>query len=193
MAKAKTAPLHVVEPEPEKLKIDIGCGKRTKEGFLGLDSIDFGQKYICDVRNQLPFADNSVDEIHSSHFIEHLTGAERVAFFNELHRVMKVGATAQFSCPHWSHACAYGDPTHQWPPMSEWMVFYLNRRWREGIQPDGSDANAPHSGYTCNFEYSFGGSWDQKLNGRNMEYISIVMNTQINAWRDLTFTLTKQE
>jgi hypothetical protein len=108
---------------------------------------------------------------------------------------MKVGATAQIITPHWSNACAYGDPTHQWPPMSEWYAFYLNKLWREGgkdangnIQP----ANAPHAAYTCDFDYVIAGSWDQRLVGRNPEFVQSSMNQQINAWRDLIITITKR-
>jgi len=186
MAKRKLALAPVYEPtsEAEKLKIDIGCGKRPQEGFIGIDAIDFGQKYVLDVREGLPFKDGSVDQVHSSHFVEHLTGAERVKFFNELFRVMKVGATALIATPNWSHACAYGDPTHQWPPMSAWYPLYLNKAWRE--------SQAPHSPYTCDFDHVIAGSWDQSIEARNQEYKQHAMNTQTNAWRDLIVTLTKR-
>ena len=171
--------------ETTPLKIDIGCGKVVQEGWDGIDAIDFGQKHVLDVRKGLPFENGSVDEVRSSHFVEHLTGAERVEFFNELYRVMKPKATAQIITPCWSHACAYGDPTHQWPPMSQWYPLYLNKGWR--------DANAPHVGYICDFDYVIAGSWDASLECRNMEYRQAAMNTQINGWRDLIITFTKKE
>ena len=180
----KLAPLYIAETETEVIKLDIGCGKTTPEGWIGVDSLDFGQKHILDIRKGLPYADNSISEVRSSHFVEHLTGTERIGFFNELYRVMKVGATAQIITPHWSNTCAYGDPTHQWPPMSEWYAFYLNKAWR--------DTQAPHAAYTCDFDYVIAGSWDQRLVGRNPEYTQISMNTQINAWRDLIVTITKR-
>lgn len=182
--KERIAPLHVAKKEKSLLKIDIGCGKTTPEGWVGLDSIDFGQKYVADARKGLPFKSDTVDEVRSSHFVEHLTGVERIAFFNELYRVMKVGASAQIVTPHWSHACAYGDPTHQWPPMSEWYPLYLNKQWRDG--------NAPHVEYVCDFDYIVAGSWDQRLNGRNPEFVQNAMNHQVNGWRDLIVTLTKK-
>lgn len=183
--KPVVAKLHKPKAEPKELKIDIGCGRTTPKGWVGVDSIDFGQKYVADVRDGMPFKDNSVNEVRSSHFVEHLTGAERIAFFNDLYRVMKVGATAQIITPHWSHACAYGDPTHQWPPMSEWYPLYLNKAWRS--------TNAPHAAYTCDFDYVVAGSWDPRLNGRNSEFTQNAMNTQVNGWRDLIVTLTKKD
>lgn len=169
----------------KELKLDIGCGKVKEKGWSGIDAIDFGQKHVHDVREGLPmFKDNSVDEIRSNHFVEHLTGAERIAFFNECYRVLKPEAKMTVITPCWSHACAYGDPTHQWPPMSPWYPLYLNKEWRDG--------NAPHTSYTCNFDYVIAGSWDQSIDSRNQEYKQMAMNTQINAWRDLIVTFVKK-
>lgn len=176
--------VHTPAPEPEKLRIDVGCGKNPKEGFVGIDSIDFGQKYVLDVRNGLPFADDSVDEVHSSHFVEHLDGPERVGFFNELHRVMKKGATALIITPNWSHPCAFGDPTHKFPPLSGWYPLYLNKAWR--------DTQAPHCGYSCDFDHVIAGSWDAWLEPRNQEFKQFAMNQYINSWRDLICTFTKR-
>lgn len=171
-------------PTLTPVRIDIGCGKTTPQDWIGLDAIDFGQEHVHDVRQGLPFGDNEVDEARSSHFVEHLTGAERVVFFNELWRVLRPGATALIITPNWAHACAYGDPTHQWPPMSQWYPLYLHREWR--------DANAPHTGYTCHFDHVLAGSWDAGLEARSAEARNFMMNHYVNAWRDLIVTLTKR-
>jgi predicted SAM-dependent methyltransferase len=175
------------EHEPvQLLRLDIGCGKNTPEGWEGIDTIDFGQKHVKDVRKGMGWlADNSVDEIRSNHFVEHLTGTERIAFFNELWRVMKKDATALIVTPNWSHACAYGDPTHQWPPMSQWWPLYLHKEWRA--------ANAPHAGYTCHFDHVIAGSWDQSIEGKHQEAKQFAMQNYVNGWRDLIVTLTKRE
>ena len=175
----------VVAMESMPLRLDIGCGKGTPEGWVGIDAIDFGQKHVLDVRKGIPYPDNSVDEVRSSHFVEHLTGLERIAFFNDLYRVLKKDATAQIITPNWSHSCAYGDPTHQWPPMSQWYPLYLHKEWRA--------ANAPHAPYTCHFDHVVAGSWDPSVEGRNPETKSMMMNNYTNAWRDLIVTLTARK
>lgn len=189
-----------------KTKLDLGCGKNVAEGFAGVDLLSFGQAWHCDLRISpwmlTPFATrsddgttypvpgaspipaDSVDEVHSSHFVEHLTGVERVAFWNELHRVLKKGAQARIIVPNWSHACAYGDPTHQWPPMSEWAIYYLNKAWR--------DANAPHVPLTCDFDFVTGGSWDAWLEVRPQDTRTFAMQRYVNSWRDLIINLTKR-
>jgi hypothetical protein len=110
---------------------------------------------------------------------------ERISFFNELYRVMKPNATALIVTPNWSHSCAYGDPTHQWPPMSQWYPLYLHREWRA--------ANAPHAPFTCHFDHTIAGSWDQSIESRNAEFKQFAMANYVNNWRDLIVTLTKRE
>jgi hypothetical protein len=196
---------------PKPLRLDLGCGRNKREGFVGVDVHQFdgvdrvvnlaercplckGEDYGVGKKcnecrgswsyRPWPWEDASVEEAHSSHFVEHLTGQERIFFFNELYRVLKKGAQAQIITPDWSHACAYGDPTHQWPPMSGWYTLYLNKAWRE--------QNAPHVPYTCDFDWAAGGTWDEWLNVRNMETRMFAMQRYINSTRDLCVTLTKR-
>jgi hypothetical protein len=175
-----------VAPEPAPpLRLDLGCGKNKAAGFLGVDAIQFdGVDVVTDLRQPWPWADNSVGEVHSSHFVEHLTNPERLHFWTELYRVLQVGGTAHIVTPHWTHACAYGDPSHQWPPMSEWAFYYLNKGWR--------DVNAPHVLLTCDFDFATAGSWDPWLEVRNQETKTFAMQHYLNSWRDLIVTLTKR-
>ena len=165
------------------VRIDIGCGKSCKEGFDGIDAMDFGQKYVHDVRTGLPFDDGSVEEVHCSHFIEHLTWPERVGFINELYRVMQVGAKCALILPHWASCRYYGDPTHK-EPFSEFAFYYLSKDWR--------DANAPHVGYVCDFEASWGYSLNPAITTRNMEYQQYATANFKEAIQDLHATLIKR-
>lgn len=81
-------------------KIDIGCGNTPQVGHIGIDVRDLGQDIIWDVREGLPFADNSITGIYTSHFVEHLTEPEIHALFAELLRVCAPGAVMQLKCPH---------------------------------------------------------------------------------------------
>lgn len=147
MAKKKT-------PKPAgPLKLDLGAGTTKREGFISVDIRKFdGVDVVCDLAHDpWPWPDNSVDEVISSHMLEHLNGFERTHFANELYRVLKpapVGKTepkATIITPHWASARAYGDPTHAWPPVSEWTYAYWQAAWRK--------ANAPHDdAFTCDFE-----------------------------------------
>lgn len=177
-------------PAPETpIRLDLGCGPRKQEGFIGVDAIAFpGVDVNIDLRKTpWPWKGDSVSEVHASHFLEHLTGAERVPFFNELYRVLKVGAQARIICPNWSHERAYGDPTHQWPPVCTWTFFYINKGWR--------DQNAPHCGYTCDFDHAIVGMHDpndQYVALRNMETKIILMSRSVNTTTDICATLIKR-
>lgn len=168
------------------MKLDLGCGKNKAPGFYGVDSLPFEEADFCfDLRQTpWPWETGSVEEARASHFVEHLTGEERIPFFNELCRVLKPGAVATIITPDWSHSCAYGDPTHKWPPMSGWYPLYLNKAWR--------DVNAPHVGFTCDFDYQIAGSWDEWLIPRNQEFKIFAMQRYINSQRDLIVHLTRR-
>ncbi len=131
------------------LKLDLGCGTSKHPGFLGVDSRQFtGVDLVADLRQPWPWQDASVEEVFSSHFVEHLTAPERIHFVNELYRVLRPGGSATLVVPNWASARAYGDLTHQWPPVSPFWFFYLNKAWR--------DLNAPHNDfYACDFEVQY--------------------------------------
>jgi hypothetical protein len=166
-------------------KLDIGCGKNKQAGYHGVDAISFdGVDTVLDVRKTpWPWGDDTIEAIYTSHFVEHLTREEWVPFFNEAHRVLKKAGTCHVITPHWSHDCAYGDPTHK-SFLSGWVAFYMNKGWR--------DVNAPHCGYTCDFDFSIAGSWDIWLEPRAQEVKTFGMAHYVNSYRDLIFTLTKK-
>jgi hypothetical protein len=59
-------------------KLDLGCGLNPKEGFEGVDIRGNEKaKHIVDLfKFPWPFEDNSVDEIHASHLLEHVWDRE---------------------------------------------------------------------------------------------------------------------
>jgi SAM-dependent methyltransferase len=185
--KKKTA-LKAAEP----IRIDIGCGKNKRPGFVGVDQFAMdGVDVVMDLRTAWPWADGSVEEAHCSHFVEHLTGAERVTFFNELHRVLKPGAKATIVTPHWASGRAYGDFTHQWPPVSEMFFFYLSAAWRETQAPH-TDAKWNAAGYRCDFDAVWGYGMNPAIMTRNEEYRNFALANYKEAALDTHATLTKK-
>lgn len=197
------------------MKLDLGCGKNKREGFLGVDIRPFeGVDVVfnlahrisfpaeCDpvtgrdlvrVPNQLdgydyarwPWDDESVEEVHASHFVEHLTPGQRVHFVNELHRVLVPGGKATLITPYWGSVRAFGDLTHQWPPICEMWFYYLSKQWRA--------EQAPHNDfYTCDFEAVWAHAIHESLLTRSDELRSIAIQFGLNAVNDLHATLTKR-
>jgi len=172
------------------IKLDLGCGKnKIAPDWIGVDSINFpGVDVVTDLTQKWQWLDNSVDEVHCSHFIEHLNAQQRIHFCNELYRVLKPGAKASVIAPHWSSCRAYGDMTHQWPPVSEFWFYYLDKNWRVGNAAAGVPANAPHddiefnpNGYNCDFAITWGYSLPPAISVRNQEY----QNEAMNHWKDV--------
>jgi hypothetical protein len=185
-----------------ELKIDLGCGMNKKEGFVGVDSIKFaGVDVVADLGTHTwPWADDSVDEAHCSHMVEHLTWAQRVFFFNELYRVLKKGAKAQIIMPHWCSNRYYGDPTHQ-APFSEMAWLYMNKDWRAGNKEKGLAPQAPHCdselapgplAYSCDFDVSYGYSLAPWMVGRSQGFINDALMMYKEAAQDMSAVVVKK-
>ncbi len=172
--------------EQKILKLDLGCGKRPLDGFIGVDSRNFGQPIVADLRKKWPWADGSVEAVHCSHLVEHLDAVERVHFVNELYRVLKPVATATINVPHWASPRAYGDLTHKWPPVSEWWFLYLNKAWRE--------VNAPHSDYKpdVNFDVTYGYSLRTDIVNRSEDFRQYAMAYYKGVCEDILSTWVKR-
>ena len=173
--------------EQPLLKLDLGCGKNKRQGFIGCDSRDFeGVDQVVDLTKAWPWADDSVEEVNASHFVEHLKQDERIHFVNELYRVLIKDGKATITTPHWNSCRAYGDMTHQWPPVSEFWFYYLDKGWRA--------VNAPHNdGYTCDFMCTWGYSLHQTLMARNAEYQQHAITFWKEAAQDLICTMVARK
>lgn len=178
--------------EPELLKLDLGCGKNKREGFWGVDIIKFpGVDQIVDLTKiPWPWEDESISEAHTSHFIEHLTAQQRVNFSNELYRVLVPKGTCQIIVPHWASGRAYGDPTHIWPPVSEWWFYYLSKTWRATDAPH-VDITFNPDGFSCDFNATWGYALRGDLAVRNQEYQQFAIANYKEVCQDIIATLTK--
>ena len=181
----KATKLKAVE-KPALLKLDLGCGKNKREGFHGVDSRAFDKvDTVADLTKRWPWGDASVEEVHCSHMIEHLSASERIHFVNELYRVLIVGGKATIIVPHWASNRAYGDLTHQWPPVSEMWFYYLDPKWRE--------VNAPHNDqYTCDFNVTWGYLLHPEITVRSQEYQQHALQFWKEAAQDMVATFTKR-
>lgn len=138
-----------------------------------------------------PWADGSVEEAHASHFLEHLTSDERCHFVNELFRVLVPGGKCQIIVPHWASNRAYGDPTHQWPPVSEMWFYYLSKDWRIANAPH-TDASVWAPGFGCDFVATWGYAMRQDLTVRNQEFQQYALANFKEAAQDTIATLVKK-
>lgn len=71
------------------IKLDLGCGNNKKPGFIGIDIDKNSDADIIASALDIPLADNSVDQIHSSNLVEHFYPEETQKFFSEIYRILK--------------------------------------------------------------------------------------------------------
>lgn len=87
----------------KKVMLNLGCGTDYKEGWINIDnnSDDNIQKLDLnwDLREPLPFDDNSVDFIFHEHFMEHLTVEEGQVSVKDCLRVLKPGGVLRIATP----------------------------------------------------------------------------------------------
>jgi predicted SAM-dependent methyltransferase len=80
--------------------LNIGSGNDNKKDYINIDNRDLGDNMVWDVNDGLPFPDNSVEHVFSSHFIEHLDDRESINFLREIIRVLKPKGLAVIYAPY---------------------------------------------------------------------------------------------
>lgn len=183
----------VVEEKPKPLlKLDLGCGPNKRAGFTGVDSREFtGVDVVTDLNLPWPWDDASVEEIHASHILEHFSAPQRMHIFNEMYRVLIPNGKATIITPWWASGRAYGDPTHQWPPVCEMSYYYLNKEWRAKNAPH-TDVEYNPTGYQCDFDHSGGYTWHPEVAMRNAEYQMYAAKFLKEAAQDLIVTVIRR-
>jgi len=102
-------------PGEPPCKLNVGCGRNIKEGWVNLDSAALpGVDLVCDLERvrEKPIAlpDDSVDQFLISHVIEHIR--DSLGLMQELWRIAIPGAIALIRVPHGGSDDAWEDPTH---------------------------------------------------------------------------------
>ena len=93
------------------MKLNIGCGRDIKEGYINLDVTQLdGVNIIWDLSEfPYPFEDNYFDEVLSQGTIE-LINADFIEIMEELYRICKDKAIIKIRCPAFPSMCSAQDP-----------------------------------------------------------------------------------
>ena len=106
-------------------RLNIGCGSQHRDGFINIDGRPLiGVDIVRDVLRGLPFDDDSVDEIYSENFLEHLPQGECIWMMNEMHRIMKPGGMAKHVVPIAGSTNFFQDPTHTAHWVQETFTYF---------------------------------------------------------------------
>lgn len=66
---------------------------------------------LCDIRNGLPFGNNTIDALRARDVCEHINPPV-IPFFNECWRVVKPNCMFKIEVPRFPHVDSVKDPTH---------------------------------------------------------------------------------
>ena len=115
------------------IKLNLGCASRLLSGYVNidLDSLDDIKKRYPNIKIednheflqanilQLPFEDETVDEVRADAFLEHLSFKEEPLLFKEVYRVLKPNGIFKFSVPD------FEDAVKKWlNAKDDWKDFY---------------------------------------------------------------------
>lgn len=135
------------------MKLHLGCGNKKLEGYINCDiSKEVNPDRIVDLEDELPFKDNSVDEIIIEHTLEHIKNISLL--LKEMYRVCKNDAKIKIKVPYFSHESAFSTMTHRrfftWTtfdfldtdnprhydgPDVDFKAIYKKLNWRKVFKP----------------------------------------------------------
>lgn len=111
------------------LKVEIGGGPIPLEGFINVDCMDHPMVHRkVDVNTEpLPFETDSVDEIYSSHCLEHVTpGTGFIHCMEEMYRVSKPDALWKIKVPYFNTHHTVANPFHINNIFNEYTFSYFS-------------------------------------------------------------------
>ncbi|HSW90469.1 MAG TPA: hypothetical protein VLF64_00560 [Candidatus Saccharimonadales bacterium] len=192
------------QKKDKPLRLSLACGDAKPDGFKGVDIVKTeSADYVFDLLSfpWTQIADNSVDEIECSNFVEHIPHGDSrndlfFQFFDEIHRILKpaefnpdnpnipLKGFARITCPYYSSMRASQDPTHN-RAISEASFLYLNKQWR-------ADNKLSHYPVACDFDFSYGYILSPEWQNRNQETQLFAIQHYINVVSDIQVQLVKR-
>lgn len=161
----------VIEGSVTAVRLDLASGQRARDGFTGVDLHAPGAMKVDLTKFPWPWESGSVDELHCSHFVEHLPMREVghagrrkdlfFAFFDECHRILKPGGAMTVVVPALKSVRAFMDPTHRRFVAMETFL-YLNADWRKANLID-------HYQVECDFDFNVSPTTQQEETLRTPE------------------------
>ena len=92
--------MNAIRNNPKSNKLNIGCGDHYHADWCNLDVRATDSAVMeCDIRNGLPFSDETFDVVYHSHVLEHLTAADGERLMQECRRVLRSGGVVRVVVP----------------------------------------------------------------------------------------------
>jgi len=82
------------------LKLNLGCGKNKRDGYVNIDSRPELNPDICEYLWDLEYEPESVDEIYISHALEHVNISTARRLLLRFHKWLKLGGHLFIAVPN---------------------------------------------------------------------------------------------
>ena len=87
------------------LKLNLGCGKNKREGYINIDSRPEVNPDICEYLWDLEYEPESVDEIYISHALEHINISTARRLLLRFHKWLRQGGRLFIAVPNLTLLC----------------------------------------------------------------------------------------
>ena len=114
------------------MKLNLGCGEVKKDGYINVDiRVEVNPDVVWDLEVfPYPWLDNSIDEIYTSHTVEHIPYGKQDKMMREFFRILKPKGKLIILCPdiqylfqHYIFGDGSGGPFGHPHLMLEHMIF----------------------------------------------------------------------
>jgi len=193
---------------PPLVRLHLACGQRKKEGFTNVDISEAAKPDVVHDLLQFPWpwAENSVSEIVTEHFLEHIPACNvgeitrftpegdlawhdsvnsgkdyLIVFMNECYRVLKPDGIMKVIVPAASSDRAFQDPTHRRFIPRQFFA-YLEAPWRKEQKLD-------HMDFACDFETTVSPMIDVNWSHRSDDARWFAMEHYRNVTLDISASL----
>lgn len=121
----------VIQFEPTKKVINLGCGNQRYPNVLGMDALSNSAADIVHDLNKFPWPidESRLDVVLCFQTLEHLEDLPRV--MEEIYRICKHGARIIIEVPHFRSVGAFSDPTHKHFFTTKTMDYFCINRSRD--------------------------------------------------------------
>lgn len=184
-----------------QIKLHLGCGNVYKDGWINFDIDSEVADLVQDLRDPLPYADETVDFIFAEHFIEHLTQADAKKLLQECFRVLKREGVLRLTTPSLYILLTnyLKGELNQWaeywmPPTKAHMINQGMRNWGHEFIYDGDEI--ARFLIECGFQKIVFENWRESqhealkgIEHRNYHYEIMVEATKANDDSDETLII----
>ena len=125
-------------------KLNLGCGFNHKSDCVNVDNFAMCNPDVLHDLETFPYPwdDNTIDEIHMDHVLEHLGNDSKtyLQIFKELYRICRHDAKLFINVPHWMHENFAHDPTHCRIVTPVGLAMFDKDRNRNDLKNNGSES-----------------------------------------------------